>query len=301
MKNLLSLLIVFVFLSSQEKAFLVVLGNAQDAGAPQAMCQKDCCKERWEKGIRHYATSLALIDPNTKTYYLFEATPDFKYQFAHVQKNYPAFRLAGIFLTHAHVGHYAGLIHLGREIVGAKSVPVFVMPNMARYLTNNGPWSQLVDLKNILLIKMTDEEKQNLSRDLSVTPFRVPHRDEFSETVGYNITFENKTVFFIPDINKWSAWEKSLTKLVKNSHVSILDASFYSDKELPGRNMSEIPHPFVPETMALLNGLSNKEKSKVLFIHFNHTNPLLNINSDEYKLTLSKFYKIAKFSDIITF
>ena len=36
---------------------------------------------------------------------------------------------------------------------------------------------------------------------IKVNPFLVPHRDEFSETVGYQIEGPNKTALFIPGIN----------------------------------------------------------------------------------------------------
>eukprot|EP00957_Ditylum_brightwellii_P156501 11911053-Ditylum_brightwellii.AAC.1 len=55
----------------------------------------------------------------------------------------------GIFLTHAHIGHYTGLMYLGREALGAVDVPVYAMPRMRSFLKNNGPWSQLVSLGNI--------------------------------------------------------------------------------------------------------------------------------------------------------
>jgi len=31
--------------------------------------------------------------------------------------------LSGIFLTHRHIGHYAGLMYLGKEVIGAKDLP----------------------------------------------------------------------------------------------------------------------------------------------------------------------------------
>ena len=57
--------------------------------------------------------------------------------------------------------------------------------------------------------------------------------------------------------------------------MTLLDATFYEDGELPNRNMSEIPHPFVAETISLFAPLPESEKRKVKFIHFNHTNPLI--------------------------
>ena len=72
-----------------------------------------------------------------------------------------------------------------------------------------------------------------------------------------------------------------------------LDGTFYKDTELPGRNMSEVPHPFVQESVELFKDLSLPQKRKVFFIHFNHTNPLIDNASKEYKEVKSKGFNVA--------
>ncbi len=107
----------------------------------------------------------------------------------------------------------------------------------------------------------------------------MPHRDEYSETVGYKIIGPNKTALFIPDIDKWQKWKLSIAEQIKQVDFALLDATFFANGELPNRDMSEVPHPFVEESMQLLNTLSDEQKAKVIFIHFNHSNPLLIENS----------------------
>ena len=106
----------------------------------------------------------------------------------------------GIFLTHAHIGHYAGLMYLGKEAMDAKSIPVHVMPRMKTFLESNGPWSQLVNNHNIAIQELSNNEELKLTAKLSIVPFRVPHRDEYSETVGYTIIGPNKRALFIPKV-----------------------------------------------------------------------------------------------------
>jgi pyrroloquinoline quinone biosynthesis protein B len=173
------------------------------------------------------------------------------------------------------MGHYAGLLQLGREAMGAQGMPVYVMPKMKAFLETNAPWSQLVSLGNIKLILMEADIPIQLATDLRVTPLKVPHRDEFSETVGFRIETAEKSLLFIPDIDKWPLWDRDIRSEVARVDVALLDATFYEDGELPNRNMSEIPHPFVSETISLFSSLSASEKRKVKFIHFNHTNPLI--------------------------
>jgi pyrroloquinoline quinone biosynthesis protein B len=110
---------------------------------------------------------------------------------------------------------------------------------------------------------------------LRVIPLKVPHRDEFSETVGFRIENTERNLLFIPDIDKWPLWERDIRAEVARVDVALLDATFYQEGELPNRNMSEIPHPFVAETIALFSPLPAAEKRKIKFIHFNHTNPLI--------------------------
>ena len=188
---------------------------------------------------------------------MIDATPDFSLQLNTLTMDQKrAFK--GVFLTHAHIGHYTGLIHLGREVMGAKEIPVYAMPKMAKFLTNNGPWSQLADLKNIDIKSLKNNTSVTLSSNLSITPFIVPHRDEFSETVGYKIEGPNKSLIFIPDIDKWEKWTENIQDIVKENDFSLLDGTFFDINELPGRDMSKIPHPFIVESIEVLNDVRGK-------------------------------------------
>ena len=216
---------------------------------------------------------------------MIDATPDFREQSWRLENLLPGktLNLAGIFLTHAHIGHYTGLIHLGREVMNADKLPVFAMPGMRSFLENNGPWSQLVRLQNISLRKLSADSAVILNQRIKITPLPVPHRDEFSETVGFKIEGPQKSLLFIPDIDKWNLWEKDIVKEVKSADHALLDGSFYQNGEIPGRDMSEIPHPFIVESMVTFQDLSLKEKARIHFIHFNHTNPVLLENSKARK------------------
>lgn len=275
--------------------YIYILGVAQDAGYPQAGCYKKHCMPGWnDVSLKRGAASLGLIDPSMGRKYMFEATPDFPEQLFKLDQEAPSidYEFAGIFLTHAHIGHYTGLMFLGHEVMGTANTPVYAMQRMSEFLRTNGPWQQLVTYKNISLKPLKNNRPQSIGT-LEVTPFLVPHRDEYSETVGYRITGPNKSALFIPDINKWSQWETDLATVIKTVDYALIDATFFADGELPGRDMSKVPHPFVTETMTVLKNLSKQERNKVWFIHFNHTNPLLNLTSKESLLVKSKGFNIA--------
>ena len=282
--------------TNQAKQYITILGTAQDGGFPHIGCQKKCCDDFY-KGVspKQKVVSLGLIDREAQQKFLFEATPDISTQLADLEKNHlrTSTIIDGVFITHAHMGHYAGLLYFGKEALGKKDIPVYAMPKMKEFLSNNGPWSQLVTKENILFLDLQKDSIVPLSNALKVTPFLVPHRDEFSETVGYKIEGKNKSALFIPDINKWSLWEKNIVEEVKRVDYAFLDATFFKEGEI-NRPMSEVPHPFIEETIDLFKNESLTTKNKVIFIHFNHTNPALQPNSKERNELTLLGYKFAK-------
>lgn len=280
---------------------LILLGTLQDAGAPQLNCNKKCCQGLFEQAdSARRVSSLGLLDFNTQKKYLFDATPDISKQLYALKKAMPTASSSivdGIFLTHAHIGHYTGLMYLGKEAVNSTEVSVFTMPKMSSFISSNGPWSQLVTNRNIALQPLVANQAISLSPSLQVTPFLVPHRDEYSETVGYLIEGPHKKALFIPDIDKWNRWELNLATELKKVDYAFLDATFYSAKELGNRDMSQIPHPSVLETIQTLKDFSMEERAKVIFTHFNHTNPLLDNASEATKKVLALGFKIGRIHD----
>lgn len=277
---------------------IVILGTIQDAGSPHINCQKECCAELFENPDKERkVVSLGLVDGISEKSFLFEATPDISSQLRSL-KQITRFKTNdfpdGIFLTHAHIGHYTGLMFLGKEATNAKEVPVYAMPKMKGFLETNGPWSQLVKSKNISLKNLENKKEIQLTKQLKVIPFTVPHRDEFSETVGYKIIGPNKSALFIPDIDKWGKWKSSIISKIAKVDYAFLDATFFDAAEINNRDISQIPHPFVIESMELFKNLSVSEKEKIHFIHFNHTNPLLDADSKQSKKVLGNGFQIAR-------
>jgi len=209
--------------------------------------------------------------------------------------------LDGVFTTHAHIGHYAGLMFFGREAAGARELPVYAMPRMGKFLWGNGLWSQLVALDNIELRELSDQIEISLSGELTVTPYQVPHRDEYSETVGFIIKGANASALFVPDIDSWADWQAehstSIVDMVSQVDYAFVDATFFDDNELSGRDMSEIPHPRVAETMALFAEASADIRQRIHFIHYNHTNPIRDPASDETTQVLDAGFNIARRGD----
>ena len=292
--SLVTFLIISVSVNSQSE-YIYIVGNTQDAGLPHIGCQHPFCEDSFNVYEEHYTTSIAVVNSDLKKYILFEATPDITFQLNNLKKNiFDEFLLPeSIYITHAHIGHYTGLMYFGREALGAKDLIVCVLPKMSSFLQNNGPWSQLVDINNIKIKEINFGSSVKELTNIEITPIKVPHRDEYSETAGYIIKGKNKKALFIPDIDKWEKWDRDLSQIAKEFDFLLIDATFYDSKEI-NRDINEIPHPLVTETIDLLSGLNRENRSKVYFIHMNHTNMMLDPNSELSKLVTSKGFNIAR-------
>ncbi|WP_109298912.1 MBL fold metallo-hydrolase [Aquimarina sp. AU474] len=279
--------------------YITVLGIAQDGGFPHINNTDEFVAVKNSEIKKELVVSLGLIDSKEKKKFLFEASPDLPEQLSILDDEYLKSKsiIDGIFLTHAHIGHYTGLMYFGREAMGAKEIPIYAMPKMKTFLETNGPWSQLVALRNIIIHPIKEDSVLSITKSLRVISFKVPHRDEYSETVGYKIIGNHKSALFIPDINKWSLWEKNIVEQVKQVDYAFIDATFFKNGEIP-RPMEEVPHPFIEETTNLFKNESEEIKSKVIFIHFNHSNPALDVDNEDRILLEEQGYRFATTRDI---
>jgi pyrroloquinoline quinone biosynthesis protein B len=178
--------------------------------------------------------------------------------------------LAGIALTHAHMGHYVGLAQLGLEAWNRHELPVYSSARMAAFLRANGPWSQLVSLDNIKLCTLEPGLEIQLGHNLHLLPLEVPHRGEFSDTMAFLVRGQARKLFYCPDVDSWDAWDRDLKGFVSSCDVALLDGTFYSAGELPGRDMSQILHHLATDTGRRLAGV----ECDIRLIHLNHNNPL---------------------------
>jgi pyrroloquinoline quinone biosynthesis protein B len=226
-------------------------------------------------------------------WWLVDATPDLPEQ-VHRMGELPR----GILLTHAHVGHYAGLIYLGREGLGARGIPVHCSEKMAEFLRANAPWDQLVRLGNVELRPFAAGATLALDPWLEVEPARVPHRDEYADTHAFGIRLRGcLPLLWLPDLDRWSGWEDERNALLARYPALAVDGSFYSAGELDGRDLREIPHPPVVETMDLLARPGSP--ARVWFVHLNHTNPLWDEESEAAREVERRGFRVARRGEVL--
>jgi len=261
---------------------LFVLGVAQDGGLPHLGCEKPCCVGARATGRVEYPACLGVVDRrgDAPKLLMVEATPRIEEQAALLHQ------LAGVtgrgrapvdavMVTHAHIGHYLGLALFGREVVGAKDLPVLCSPRFADYLRGHGPWKQLVELGQIDVRAFEVGVPFAPWPGVTVQALQVPHRDEFSDTMAYKIRGPNRAVLFVPDVDAWAKVPGLLDRLLDGVDVAYLDATFYDGSELPGRSLDEIPHPLMTRTMDRLAEEARAQPGRLRFLHLNHTNPAL--------------------------
>lgn len=260
----------------------MVMGTAQDGGIPQIGCRcPNCEKARRDPGRARLIASLALADLDELKLFIVDASPDIRIQADRALSLFlppePSLgdALAGVLLTHAHIGHYTGLMFFGYESMAARRLPVFGSKRMVEFLAANGPWSQIVRRENISPRTFKPGERIRLTAKLEAVPFEVPHRDEYTDTFGFEIAGPERRLLYIPDIRSWEAWERPLGEALRSADAALLDGTFFGPGELPGRDMAEIGHPLIVDTLRRIEQLPAALRAKVRFIHLNHTNPAL--------------------------
>jgi pyrroloquinoline quinone biosynthesis protein B len=267
---------------------LIVLGSGQDGGIPHAGCYCRACERARENEVcKRLAPSIAIYDERAGFCYLIDASPDLQPQIDmiraeihHVSRGGKV-PISGILLTHAHIGHYTGLLLLGREVLGEKDVPVYCTRRMREFLSLSRPFSLLVENRNISL----QEVKPGRALDLdgvAFTPVGVPHRGEITDAVGYVIEAD-KRVMYIPDTDHWT---DGIIRQMARSDIGLVDGTFYSRDEVPW--FEDVPHPPIEETLRALRGAD----AEIYFTHINHTNPA-NVDGTERRHIESRGFKLA--------
>jgi len=228
---------------------------------------------------------------------LVDATPDIRSQIAELRESCgleaaPGLPVDRIFLTHAHTGHYTGLIHLGRESMAARSVPVMVTPRMGEFLKSNKPWSRLVEWGHVRLETLGPGAWKDSG--LAVEAIPVPHRDEDSDTVGFVFSGPTRRLLYVPDTDAWVKWRRPLESYLAEVDFALLDGTFFDGAELPGRDLSQVPHPLMKATLQMLGGKAGASRCRVLFTHLNHSNPALDPGSAEAALVRAAGFEVAR-------
>ena len=271
---------------------LKILGTAQDGGYPHIGCKQKCCKNAWaDSNEKRLVASVAIIDSNLKECWIIDASPDIKFQINMIMDfldiDYCP-KIRGVFLTHAHMGHYAGLLDFGKETMNTSAVPIYAMPKMNDFIKSNSAFDFLIKSNNIVLNEIKGDVK--LNKDIFIKPFLVSHRNEMSETVGYKICSDRNNIVYLPDIDSWEDPYIDIINIIKSNDVLIIDGTFYQLDELEKRDISSVPHPTIRESLDKFSVLDISDRNKIYFTHLNHTNPVIQDSNIKNDLILSGYH-----------
>ncbi|MAH98108.1 MAG: hypothetical protein CMA12_01990 [Euryarchaeota archaeon] len=277
---------------------LAIVGIAQDGGVPQAGCACKNCRMAMEDPSRRYFPSSCAIRGKDGSLHIIEATRSLAEQIVIASKSL-RFEVSvpeTVSLTHTHLGHVDGLGQFGKEVIDSKDVPLF------------GSEKVLLDLKRRRLVDPFSAKtvtpmsffspKDGCGFEYMFIP--VPHRDEYSDTHAIVIKGDEKSILFIPDHDDWDKtlnlngfenireWWNYL-----EVDIILLDGTFWNEKEIEDRDISEIPHPMISETIERI-GHKLETDPELYFIHINHTNPILDENSPQYQKIIRMGWRVAR-------
>jgi len=280
---------------------VIVLGTAQDGGLPHAACTCPHCEAaRRDARRRRNVASLAIVVPKTGRRFLIDATPDLRAQLdllpaapGHATGAVDRRPVDGVLLTHAHVGHYFGLAFFGFEAVHTTKLPVWATPRMAAFLAANAPWSRLVSREEIALRETPPGIPFDLDAGIRVTPLAVPHRDEDSDTVLFKIEGPHHTLIYVPDTDTWATWSPEAQAALAGCDTALIDGTFYSASELPGRDVATIGHPLMIATLERLGPDVRAGRLRVWFTHLNHSNGALDPKGPERRAIEAAGFAVA--------
>ncbi len=255
-----------------------ILGTAQDGGIPHLGCQCDACTTaRNDRSKQRFTTSLKVFDEDKGVNYLFDATPDIRFQ---VEDTY----IDGIFLGHGELGTITGLLYLGKESINANMVPVYCTPSVKEFLKDNYAFRLLIDRNNIVVNDIAENGPVEMM-GLTVTPVGVVHRYVPTDTHAFMIETENTKLLYMTDIDYWT--EEAIER-VEEADIALIDGTFWSEEEID--RYERVPHPPIQESLEKLDGAD----TEIYFTHLNHTNPVLDPDSEERQQVEDAGFHIAE-------
>jgi len=81
---------------------------------------------------------------------------------------------------------------------------------------------------------------------------------------------------------------------VASVDVALLDGTFWSSDELPGRSMEDIPHPLMTQSMDVLQEVVDQGATRIIFTHLNNSNPALDDDGSQQAEAVQRGFGIAR-------
>jgi pyrroloquinoline quinone biosynthesis protein B len=290
---------------------ITFLGTASIGGVPEWDCAcPNCVNARTDTRLRRTRSSIA-VTLDGGGHVLVDAGHDLKQQLeAHLAPTPEEAgetgrmnRLDAVFLTHGHADHTVGVA----EFCTGKSfqIPVYAPPDLIDFLFGSEErpayFGELGRLARNYVVphRLREDEEVTVLGGLKVRGFEVPHtkvlddgRKYPSSTYAYEFSHGGRRFIYAPDLGRIT---DSLRDRLNGADLLIVDACFWWDDELT--KVSGIPvtsyqlgHVPLEESLKLL---SDVDVGRVLYTHFNHTNPVLDDNKPYRKKVYDAGHELA--------
>lgn len=257
---------------------VIVLGSGQDAGVPQLGAPDR----------RPYRTAASLGVVTDAGMLLLDASPDIRLQHRALVDRLGEVPITAVALTHAHMGHYVGLVHFGKEAAATRNVPLYLTAAMVRFLAGNEPWATL--LRGHLLPRIvTPGERAGVLPGVTLVAIPVPHRGELSDTVAYVVEVDGTRILYLPDLDAWEAWPEA-DRVLADVDVALVDGTFHDGDELTDRRQGAVPHPPMTDTAERFSSLAGR----IVFTHLNWTNPAADPTSPQASSLQTAGFAVAE-------
>ena len=263
---------------------VVVVGIAQDGGVPQAGCSCERCVSALNDPSKILYPVSCVIRGLDGSVHLIEATRSLAHQLgiaANSLDEGDSLVPDSVSLTHAHLGHIDGIGQFGKEAMGGSRVPLFASSSVIRVLEER----RLSSPFQINGVSPGAPFSPTEGCGFELDFVRVPHRDEYSDTHAIRVIGPNHSLLFLPDHDDWGGTlglvgQGGIRDWLDHMGVdfAMIDGTFWSDDELGGRDMAQVPHPTISESLELL-GEKREGDPEIIFIHLNHTNPAIDGDS----------------------
>ena len=287
---------------------VTILGTAQDGGIPQAGCSCERCNEAHKDlRLRKYPVSLGIIGTDGSKH-IIEVTKNLSEQLMIWSTNgNELFIPETVSITHLHLGHVEGIGQFGKPVMASKEVDVFLSHKNKNIFDERSDIKLMIEENNIRThaknFNQLFEPMQGCGFSLQF--ISIPHRSELGDTAAIIIKANKRNILFMPDQDSWEETleyysKENIREFLKMFDINeaLIDGTFWSMEELPGRNISEIPHPTIQDSLKLL-GKRMENDPRISFLHLNHSNPVNDIGSKQRKLVEENGWRVSEIGDVL--
>ncbi len=300
---------------------IIVLGAAAGGGFPQWNCHCENCRLAWrgDARVKPRTQSSLAVSADSERWILLNASPDIRQQITDTPELHPRqgkrhTPIAAVVLTNADVDHVAGLLTLrerqplrlcatGRVQSVLEANPIMQVLNpdyVQREALALGQKQPIVD---------ADGKPTGISIELFAIPGKVAlyledssAGDNFGtveeDTVGVEVSDDSSgsSFYYLPGCAAMPDW---LRQRLQGAALVFMDGTTWIDDEMAQAGVGEktsrrMGHMTMSGDEGSIAALADVDIGRRVFVHINNTNPVLRLDSDEYRAAGRAGWTIAE-------